>query len=126
MIRVDHVKSDVAFDDFRHQGIDCAAGGGNRMKNMRTLGACLERLFDGLNLSAYAADTIQQFVLVSKDVCQGLLQLSQRIVYPGRYSVKLTFAYLIATTIESGPIKCSTRVSRKPASFIQPMQSAPV
>jgi len=34
--------------------------------------------------------------------------------------------YLIPTTIESGPTRCSTRVSLKPASFIQPMQSAPV
>jgi hypothetical protein len=35
-------------------------------------------------------------------------------------------AYLIPTTIESGPTRCSTRVSLKPISFIQPMQSAPV
>src|ERR1035441_3010707 len=34
--------------------------------------------------------------------------------------------YLIPITIEAGPIRCSTRVSLKPASFIQPMQSAPV
>src|SRR5262249_9776313 len=34
--------------------------------------------------------------------------------------------YLIPTTMESGPSKCSTRVSRKPASRIQPWQSAPV
>ena len=34
--------------------------------------------------------------------------------------------YLVPMTIESGPIKCSTRVSRKPASFIHPEQSAPV
>ncbi len=36
------------------------------------------------------------------------------------------FRYLIPTTIESGPIKCSTLVSRKPASFIQAVQSCPV
>jgi hypothetical protein len=34
--------------------------------------------------------------------------------------------YLMPMTIESGPIKCSTRVSRNPASFIHPEQSAPV
>ena len=34
--------------------------------------------------------------------------------------------YLIPTTIESGPAKCSTRLSRNPASRIQPEQSAPV
>ncbi len=34
--------------------------------------------------------------------------------------------YLIPTTIESGPTRCSTRVSLNPISFIQPMQSAPV
>jgi hypothetical protein len=34
--------------------------------------------------------------------------------------------YLMATTIESGPTRCSTRVSRNPACFIQPEQSAPV
>ena len=34
--------------------------------------------------------------------------------------------YLTPITIESGPIRCSTSVSLKPASFIQPVQSAPV
>ena len=34
--------------------------------------------------------------------------------------------YLMPTTIESGPTRCSTLVSRNPASRIQPMQSAPV
>jgi hypothetical protein len=58
------------------------------VENMGTLGACFERLLDRVNLSAYPADTIQQLVLVSKDVCQGWPQLSFAIVYPGRYSVK--------------------------------------
>jgi len=35
-------------------------------------------------------------------------------------------AYLIPITIESGPASGSTRVAEKPASFIQPAQSAPV
>jgi len=34
--------------------------------------------------------------------------------------------YLMPTAIESAPARFSTQVSRKPASFIQPMQSAPV
>jgi len=34
--------------------------------------------------------------------------------------------YLMPTTIDSGPTRCSTRVLVKPASFIQPMHSAPV
>src|SRR3989442_3137400 len=34
--------------------------------------------------------------------------------------------YLLPTTIESGPSRCSTEASRNPTSFIQPMQSAPV
>ncbi len=39
----------------------------------------------------------------------------------------LLFAvHLMPTTIESGPIKCSTLVSRKPASRIHPEQSFPV
>lgn len=33
--------------------------------------------------------------------------------------------YLTPTTIESGPTSASTRVSRKPAFFIHPLQSAP-
>ncbi len=40
---------------------------------------------------------------------------------PPRASVHLT-----PITMDSGPSKCSTRASRNPASFIQPMQSAPV
>lgn len=35
-------------------------------------------------------------------------------------------AYLMPTTMESGPTRCSARVSLKPASSIQPMQSAAV
>ena len=35
-------------------------------------------------------------------------------------------SYLMAMTIESGPIRCSARVVAKPASLIQPMQSAAV
>ena len=34
--------------------------------------------------------------------------------------------HLSPMIMESGPAKCSTRVSRKPVSFIQPEQSAPV
>jgi hypothetical protein len=34
--------------------------------------------------------------------------------------------YLMAITIESGPIKCSALAVVKPASFIQPMQSEAV
>ena len=34
--------------------------------------------------------------------------------------------YLMPTTMESGPTRCSMRVSLKPASRIQPWQSAPV
>ncbi len=37
-----------------------------------------------------------------------------------------TSAYLMPITIESGPIRCSARVSANPASSIQPMQSAAV
>ncbi len=34
--------------------------------------------------------------------------------------------YLIPTTIESGPARCATQVSRNPCSFIHAEQSAPV
>ncbi len=37
-----------------------------------------------------------------------------------------TSVYLMPITIESGPIRCSARVSANPASSIQPMQSAAV
>ena len=35
-------------------------------------------------------------------------------------------SYLMPMTMESGPTRCSTRVSRNPASFIHAEQSAPV
>ena len=38
----------------------------------------------------------------------------------------LTLSYLIPTTIESGPTRCSTRVSLKPISFINPAVGAGV
>ncbi len=41
-------------------------------------------------------------------------------------SLSRRLPHLIPTTIESGPTRCSTRVSRNPASFIHLMQSAPV
>ena len=44
----------------------------------------------------------------------------------GQYSRGgLAGPYLIPIAIESGPTKCSMRVSRKPSSRIQPMQSPP-
>jgi hypothetical protein len=39
---------------------------------------------------------------------------------------KLNSSYFSPTTIESGPTRCSTWASLNPASFIHPMQSAPV
>ena len=47
-------------------------------------------------------------------------QLLRRLVW------RLQVGHLIPTTIESGPTSASTRVSRKPAFFIHPVQSAPV
>ena len=44
----------------------------------------------------------------------------------GDFSCRVKESYFTPTTIESGPTKYSTRVSRKPASFSQPWQSAPV
>ena len=41
-------------------------------------------------------------------------------------SGRTAISYFIPTTIESGPTRCSTRVSWNPTSCIQPMQSAPV
>jgi len=39
---------------------------------------------------------------------------------------ELKLSYLIPTTIESGPTRCSTRVDVNPTSCIQPWQSRPV
>jgi hypothetical protein len=41
-------------------------------------------------------------------------------------SVEINRRYFTPTTMESGPTRCSTRVSLKPTFFIQPEQSAPV
>jgi hypothetical protein len=43
--------------------------------------------------------------------------LASRIIFP--------WLYLIPTTIESGPARCSTKVFRKPTFFIHALQSAP-
>ena len=48
------------------------------------------------------------------------LVLTAHTLSPGALS------YLIATTIESGPARCSTKASRNPAFFIHDLQSAPV
>ena len=45
---------------------------------------------------------------------------------PPRNGKSTSRDYLIAITMLSGPTKCSTRLSRNPASAIQPWQSAPV
>jgi hypothetical protein len=42
------------------------------------------------------------------------------------FSGVLNADYLIPMTMESGPMRCSTRVEWKPASRIQAVQSAPV
>ena len=70
----------------------------------------------------HAVELGMNSVLVRHQVENG-----QSFHFPSRPAVLVRLAgYLMPTTIESGPIRCSTRVSVKPISRIHCWQSAPV
>ena len=64
------MKSDMAIENFGHQRIDRAPAGGNRVQNVRAIGAAIDRVLDGFDLTSNAPDTIEHLLLVSKYVGQ--------------------------------------------------------
>ena len=70
MIGIDHVESDMALNDFRHQPVYRAPARGDRVQDVRALGAFFQGSFDGVNLSFDAANPVQQFVLIANNVSQ--------------------------------------------------------
>lgn len=80
------MKSDMAVENLGHQRIDRAPAGGNRVQDVRALGAALDRVLDGFHLPSNPPDAIQHLLLVSNDVSQKASPL-KTIIYPGRYIV---------------------------------------
>lgn len=70
MVRINHVKSNMALDDLGHQPVNGAPASGHRVQNMRAFGAFFEGPFDGVDLSLDAANPVQEFLLIADDVCQ--------------------------------------------------------
>jgi hypothetical protein len=78
----------VSVQHLRHEGIECTTACGNRVQDLRTVSISLDRMLDGLNLAAYAADAIKHLVLVAKYVRQQLPPSIIEIVYPTWYIVQ--------------------------------------
>ena len=70
VVGIHDMESYVPVQDLRHQGIERAPACGNRVQDFRAVSLSLDRMLDGLNLPAYAADAIEHFLLVPNDVCQ--------------------------------------------------------
>ena len=64
------MESYVAVQDFRHQGIESATACGNRVQDFRAVRLPLNRMLNGFDLTAQAADAIEHLFLVSKYVRQ--------------------------------------------------------
>ena len=97
---------------------------GNRRTDLALLGFLLELGFCFMTVASVPPVNDQS----SARDCDGR-EVSQQIVSRTRFKAQGLFRqhpYLMPMTIESGPIKCSTRASRNPASFIHAVQSAPV
>jgi|GEM_PF-3548445 hypothetical protein len=56
----EHVKADVAFDDFVHQAVDGAAGSRDELKDVRALLIRRQRFLDSDDLAANAPDARQK------------------------------------------------------------------
>ena len=80
------MESYVTVQDLRHQGIERTPACGNGVQNFRAVGLPFNRILDGLNLPAYAADAVEHFLLVAKYVCQSLPSYTLQIVYPAWYT----------------------------------------
>ncbi len=61
-IRIEHMKSDVAFDHLSHQGIHSTPASGDVVQNIGTLRLLVKRPFDGIDLTSNAANPVQQFL----------------------------------------------------------------
>jgi len=70
MVGIDHVKSDVALNDFGHQAIYGTPASGDRVQNVRAVGAFFKRSLDSFDLPLDAPNPIQELVLIANDVCQ--------------------------------------------------------
>jgi hypothetical protein len=52
------VKSDVSFQDFRHQSIDCTAASRNLLENIGAVALIFQQPFDRLNLAAQSSHPV--------------------------------------------------------------------
>jgi hypothetical protein len=80
LVGIDHVEADMAVQNLRHQGVDGASAGGNRVQHIGAFRAGFDCILDGFHLPAYATNAVQQLLFVPDDMSYIL------ILYPGGYS----------------------------------------
>jgi hypothetical protein len=88
VVGIHNMKSYVPVQNLRHQGIEGAPACGNRVQYFRAVSLSLDRMLNGLNLPAYAADSIEHFLFVPKYVRQKTPPQFPRIVYPTWYIIR--------------------------------------
>src|ERR1700756_720071 len=85
---VEHVIAQVAFDQLRHESIQCAATGSNELQDLFALVFFpSERSFNGFDLALNTADPAQHLFFVFAGV--GQADLLQRVIYSPRVYVKI-------------------------------------
>ena len=60
----------MAFDQFRHQAVECAAARRYELQDIFAFRISLKRAFDRLDLTFDATSARQQFFLIFRGVCQ--------------------------------------------------------
>src|SRR5665213_3751808 len=68
--RVKHVKTQVSFDQLRHQSVKCSATGSNELQNLLAFAFILKGPFNGFYLAPDAPDAREGLRFVLRDVRQ--------------------------------------------------------
>jgi hypothetical protein len=68
LVRAEYVESHMAFDQLRHQAIECAAAGSDQLQYFLAFAFSFKRSFNGFHLAFDAPDARKRPRLVSRDV----------------------------------------------------------
>jgi hypothetical protein len=68
---IDHVLTNVIFDDLGNEAVQGTPAGSGLLQDIRALLICIDRSFDRFNLTAQSFDAIQKLHLFFRDVTHG-------------------------------------------------------
>jgi hypothetical protein len=73
---IDHVLTNVIFDDLSDEAVQRTPAGSGLLQDIRTLLICIDRPLNRFNLTAQSFDAIQKLHLFFRDVTHGLKPLA--------------------------------------------------